>query len=207
MIELKNEKIFAEGSVRNCYIHPNEPDKLLKVMKLSLNEKRKHCGKWYKKFRPLFCFDSNLRELKAHKYLEGMSATHGRAASQHFPKCFGMIKTDLGDALCVELIHSFNDDVVIGLNKYIKAHGLNEKIKNALDDFFLFLTKNNIIISDLHIENLVVKQCNNGELAIYMIDGFGNTDFIPIANICPHFARAKIKRKIARFKKILDGFI
>ena len=62
MIELNGITPFAEGGNRICFVHPNNPDRCLKVIHKGLLTKIKKNKTWYKKFRSLESFDDNLRE-------------------------------------------------------------------------------------------------------------------------------------------------
>ena len=62
MIDLDGITPFAEGGNRKCFIHPDDPDRCLKVIHKGLLKKIKKNKPWYKKFRSLESFDDNLRE-------------------------------------------------------------------------------------------------------------------------------------------------
>jgi len=101
MIKLNDKKWFAQGANRVCYVHPDEPNKVLKIIKpWKRADVKKRQAPWYKKLRSSTCFDDNLQELKAFTWLEKK-----KSYLLHFPRCFGMVETDLGKALCVEYIY------------------------------------------------------------------------------------------------------
>ena len=62
MINLNGITPFAEGGNRMCYVHPDNPNRCLKVIHPGLLEKIKENKSWYKRFRSLESFDDNLRE-------------------------------------------------------------------------------------------------------------------------------------------------
>jgi len=209
MIKLKNKKIFSRGGNRLCYIHPDDDNKILKVLipKKSAVAKRKSAP-FYKKFRPLYCFDDNLRELQAYKTLTRKEKflckkrNNEEIIWKHIPKCFGKVETDLGLAVCQELIRSNNGNIAISFRDYINTKGFTDELKIALNELCDFFFCNMVITRDLHSHNLVIQEKENG-LHIYMVDGIGNSDLIPIANIIPFLGRGKIQRKIDRFMKRL----
>ena len=66
MINLSDAAPFAEGGNRKCYVHPNNPNRCLKVVHPGLLQEIKKNKPWYKRFRSIDSFDDNLREEKAY---------------------------------------------------------------------------------------------------------------------------------------------
>ena len=195
-IRLKDREIISEGCHRSCYLHPNDQNKILKVlMNGRCPKNRRKKSRIHKKFRPLSSFDDNLKNIKACEYLN-KKGTH---VWRHFPKCYGLVKTDLGNAMCMELIKGKDGSIAPTVHDYILKNGLTYYIRDAIEEFCLFLKDNLIITRDLQPKNLIVD--NKNEYRIYMIDGVGNSDFIPIANFSKPWAKNKIKRHIDRLMK------
>jgi len=119
---------------------------------------------------------------------------------RHFPRCFGIVKTDLGDALCQELIREEDGSIAKTLGFYLNEKSVTKEMKRAVDEFLLFLLNNMIVVRDLRTENLIVRK-KTGDLSVYMIDGIGNADFLPIADISNTWTKYKIKRKLNKFKR------
>lgn len=200
MIKLKDKKWLAQGANRVCYIHPDDPDKVLKIIKpWKMAKVKKHQAPWYKKLRSAVCFDDNVQELKALQWLE--KKEH---ACHHFPRCFGLEETDLGDALCLEYVHSGRKaGESLSLEQYLKKNGFTDEISKALDDLCVFLYQNLIVTRDLRVFNIMVRYTDNG-IVLVIVDGLGNPEFIPISNVIPKLGRLKIQRKLFRFKKRLE---
>jgi len=200
MVTLKDIAWLDQGANRVCYIHPDDPNKVLKVIKpwkRAIIKKRS--APIYKKFRPAHCFDDNLQELKALRWLEKKNN-----AFRHFPKCFGLVETDLGDALCVEYIYSGRrSGESLSLEKYLEENGFTTEIMRALDELCGFLYENLIVTRDLRSFNIMVRYTEDG-INLVIVDGLGNPEFIPVSNVIPQFGRLKIRRKFNRFKERLD---
>ena len=62
MIKLSESTPFSEGGNRKCFIHPDKPDRCLKVIHPGLLEEIIKNKPWYKKLRSKNSFDDNLRE-------------------------------------------------------------------------------------------------------------------------------------------------
>jgi hypothetical protein len=195
---LADKEIVFEGLHRTCYVHPDDKNKILKVMTLGKrpDERRKNAP-FFKKFRPLHCFDENLKDLKAYRSL----AKKSDGVWEHFPKCFGLVETDLGNAICMELIRGNDGQIAPTVFDYLIKNGLNHDIKNAINAFCSFLLNSLIVTHNLKLKNLVIKK--DIDYQIYMVDGVGNSDSIPIANFSKLWARMKIQRVIKRLKETI----
>ncbi|MFO7936265.1 MAG: YrbL family protein [Kiritimatiellia bacterium] len=203
MIELKHIKWLDQGANRVCYIHPDDPGKVLKIIKpWKRAELKRRIAPFYKRFRSVRCFDDNQQELKALRLLEKK-----KNASRHFPKCYGMVDTDLGQALCLEYVCSgWKEGEALSLEKYLHANGFTPEIMKALDDLFGFLYENIIITRDMRCFNIMVRYVDD-KINLVIVDGLGNSEFIPVSNFIPAVGRLKIQRKFNRFKNRLDRII
>ena len=199
-VKLSDREILFKGGNRLCFLHPDDANKILKVLRPEKKpELRRKQVPLYKKIRPLSAFNINLKELKAYHSLN----KKGNGIWKHFPKCFGMMETDMGSAVCQELIKEKDGSIPITLMEYIQKNGFTREIEKAMGEFFSFLLENLIVTRDLHGKNLILKK-KNGGFRIYMIDGIGNSDFIPIANVSKTWARRKITRNLKELRNKLE---
>jgi hypothetical protein len=200
MINLKDIAWFDQGANRVCYRHPDEPGKMLKVIKpWKRAGLKKMAAPWFKRLRPASCFDDNVQEFKAFRFLEKKPE-----AARYFPQCYGIVPTDLGDALCVEYIHSGDPDGrSLSLESYLQKFGFTDEIRAALDDLAQFLYRNLIVTRDLRGFNIMVRRGEQG-VRLVIVDGLGNPEFIPVSNVFPLFGKTKIRRKLMRFRDRLE---
>ncbi|WP_423170664.1 YrbL family protein [Vibrio diabolicus] len=61
-----------------------------------------------------------------------------------------------------------------------------------------YLLESRVIPSDLVMSNILVRQSGE-EITLYLIDGFGNTEFIPVSDFIPYLMHKKINRKFKKF--------
>ena len=139
MIVLSNSTPFAEGGNRKCYVHPNNPDRCLKVIHSGLLEKIIKNKPWYKKLRSKNSFDDNLREQKA--YNQKALISNDPRIWNHLARWYGMIETDVGMASETELIKNDNQ-IAETLENYLFTHGLTEEIKKSIEEFHIWLREN-----------------------------------------------------------------
>lgn len=221
MIELNDSLLFAKGGRRLCFVHPDDPGKCVKTLSPNGNPaKRRKEAVWYKKLRPLSMFDDNLRELKSFQNL----GKKGKAVWNHFPRCYGLQPTNRGDGIVTDLIRDADGSISKTVRQYIKENGKTPELLSALDEFFNLFRVEQIVTRDFLDHNLVVQ--NNvlsvqatgspcappllfpkpenlkpNTLNIYMIDGFGSAEMLPISCWFPSLCRKKVERKVGRFKQ------
>jgi hypothetical protein len=192
MINLEGITPFAEGGNRKCFVHPDNPNRCLKVVHAGLLEKIIKNKPWYKKLRSEDSFDDNLREEKAY----GQKALQKDDPDlwKHLAKWYGMTKTSLGMASETELIKNDNE-VAETLESYLFENGVTNEIKESIEEFHTWLRTHLVFTKNLIPHNLVLKK-ENDKLIIKIIDGLGSHAFFPISNYSTFFAKRYIERRI-----------
>lgn len=203
-MELNDECIFAEGGRRIVYVctynkHPNNLTKIIKITKQDDLLERKRKAKFFKKIRPLRCFDENYEDFTAYKIYEKMP----KEIYDIIPKSFGMVETNKGMGFVTELIKNYDGSNCLTLKQYIEKYGFDSKIQNAIKVLEEKMLKLCFISRELKDFNLVVKKLNENDICIYIIDGFGNQEFIPFSRWFKFVARRKIKKHMKKFLKNL----
>ena len=192
MIDLDGLTPFAEGGNRKCFIHPDNPDRCLKVIHPGLLQKIRNNKPWYKRFRSLESFDDNLREELAYK--QKALRSNNPKIWKHLAKWHGKTETSLGIASETELIKNDNQ-IAETLESYLFTNGLTDEIKDSIENFHHWLKDNLVLTKNLIPHNLVLKKENN-ELDIKIIDGLGSQAFIPFPSYSKFFAKRYVERRI-----------
>ena len=192
MIDLDGLTPFAEGGNRKCFIHPDNPDRCLKVIHSGLLQKIRNNKPWYKRFRSLESFDDNLREEEAYK--QRALRSNDPKIWKHLAKWHGKTETSLGIASETELIKNDNQ-IAETLESYLFTNGLTDEIKDSIKNFHHWLKDNLVLTKNLIPHNLVLKKENN-ELDIKIIDGLGSQAFIPFPSYSNFFAKRYVERRI-----------
>tara|TARA_B100001250_G_scaffold62564_1_gene48949 strand:+ start:74 stop:709 length:636 start_codon:yes stop_codon:yes gene_type:complete len=205
MIDLNGVTPFAEGGNRKCFIHPDKPDRCLKVVHPGLLENVIKNKPWYKRLRSVKSFDDNLRERNAYK--QKALRDNDSETWKHLAKWYGMVETTIGAASETELITNGNS-VAETLEDYLFANGLTGEITLSLKQFQVWLRKNLVLTKNLIPHNLVLKKVGN-EMIIKIVDGLGSQAFIPLPNYSTFFAKRYVERRIelmmSRIKWDLSG--
>ena len=169
--------VIGKGAERTCYQNPNDASRCIKV---SYKDNSKQAKK----------------EIKYFNYLLSK-----KASFSYIPKVYSTIDNDVYLGIEQEVILNKNGSVSNTLPDYIRDNkaslnisSLKVKILELKDN----LIDNNIIPSDLVATNLLVRETGD-DIKIYLIDGFGSTELIPLVNFFPTLGRRKINRKFDYF--------
>tara|TARA_B100001094_G_scaffold239620_1_gene235132 strand:- start:1238 stop:1873 length:636 start_codon:yes stop_codon:yes gene_type:complete len=192
MIDLNDLTPFAEGGNRRCFIHPDKPERCLKVIHSGLLDEIIKNKPWYKKLRSKDSFDDNLREEAAYK--QKAVRSENLDIWRHLAKWYGMVHTSIGMASETELIKN-NDGIAETLESYLFSKGLTDEIKDSINKFHKWLRHNLVLTKNLIPHNLVIKKEAN-EMIIKIIDGLGSQAFIPLPNHSTFFAKRYVERRI-----------
>ena len=192
MIKLNGIPPFAEGGNRMCFVHPDNPNRCLKVTHPGILKKIKQTKPWYKQLRSTESFDDNLREQDAYKQ-KALKSDNPKIWN-HLAKWYGMVETSIGIASETELIRN-NGDIAETLEEYLFRDGLTNEIKNAIEEFHTWLRDYLVLTKNLIPHNLVLTS-QEGKLKIKIIDGLGSQAFFPLPSYSNIFAKRYINRRI-----------
>ena len=180
MLYIDDSNLIGKGMDRECYTHPKDSTKCIKIT-VSGNYKQSKA------------------EISYYRMLEKRGVSLDRLAAFH-----GVIQTTRGQGLVFSLVLDYNEVVSKPLSHYLSTgtYKLYE-FKDNLESLKNYLLKERIIIRDLKSTNILFQKFrkNNGKLVI--IDGLGNNDFIPISSYISFLTRKKIIRKWTRFEHSL----
>ncbi len=192
MIKLNGIPPFAEGGNRMCFVHPDNPNRCLKVAHPGILKKIKQTKPWYKQLRSTESFDDNLREQNA--YMQKALKSDNPKIWNHLAKWYGMVETSIGIASETELIRN-NGDIAETLEEYLFRDGLTNEIKNAIEEFHTWLRDYLVLTKNLIPHNLVLTS-QEGKLKIKIIDGLGSQAFFPLPSYSNIFAKRYVNRRI-----------
>lgn len=175
--------LIGQGSERTCYHSPENP---AYVIKLSPKNRAKQTK----------------RELSYFRFLK----KHG-VPFTHLPAFGGVVKVEGYIGFEQEAVLNADGSLAENLEEYFKKHSTDSiPLKALLADLYAYMYEYNILPCDLNVTNVLVQFTKDGPKLI-LVDGIGNTDFIPLALYCKWWGRKKIARKWPRFlKKEIDPF-
>ncbi len=181
MILLNASYFVGKGLHRECYIHPDNEHRCIKVVVAGDMSESKREQSYYKLLQKRdICWDI-------------------------LPRFHGLIETNKGAGAVFDLIRDFDGEVSKTLEHYLSTKSLdsteNPGISQAISVFKQELYRQSIITMTLSPKNIMYKKTAANEGRLILIDNIGNSDFIPICNYIDSLAKKKITRKLLRFEQ------
>jgi len=181
MILLNASYFVGKGLHRECYIHPDNEHRCIKVVVAGDMSESKREQSYYRLLQKRdICWDI-------------------------LPRFHGLIETNKGAGAVFDLIRDFDGEVSKTLEHYLSTESLdsteNPGISQAISVFKQELYRQSIITMTLSPKNIMYKKTAANEGRLILIDNIGNSDFIPICNYIDSLAKKKITRKLLRFEQ------
>jgi hypothetical protein len=194
---------FGVGGRRLCFVHPLDRCKCVKVLRQ--DERRTVRVKRKGRLVPAALrreYDNNADEMAALRKLEQQL---GAEAGRHFPRCHGIVPTDRGPGLVLDLMRDADGGISRSLRELITAGLPLAELRPAFEAFGAFFLKHRIVTRQLLDHNIVARQEVGGGWTLFLIDGLGDPAWLPVARWVPALAEQKIRRNLAaawaRFEK------
>lgn len=183
MYMLSPSLLVGKGLHRECYVHPEDPNRCIKVVVSgSAAETR--------------------REQAYYRFLEKR-----KISWELLPRFYGNVDTHLGRGAVFDLIRDQNGEISKPLTHYLDhadiANLYAEQLNQALWELKHYLVREKIITMTLKAKNMVYCKTSDTGGRIIIVDNIGNSDFIPIANYLDWAAKIKIRRRFRRFESRL----
>ena len=187
MLQLTDDLLIATGRRRNCYRHPDDPDKCVKVSHLAKGRdmQARRETKYYCKYMRRGCS------------MEHLAAFHGQ------------VETNLGPGIMFDLITNPDGELSTTLGACIRGGTPIQTFEAEFKKIFDYMVKEGIIVGDFNESNILVQQRKDGSRHLVIIDGVGNSDFIKLADYSKSFRNKKLHRKwgflmrqLGRFEKM-----
>jgi len=180
MLKLEPSQLIGRGLRRECYFHPEDESKCIKIVVAGDHKE-------------------TAREQSYYRLLEKRKISWKMLARFH-----GNIDTNRGEGAVFELIRDYTGEVSRTLEHYFSANtgsDLNyQTLIRSLPLLKDYLLQWKIVTLAIKPQNIVYRQVNADEADLVVIDNIGNSDFIPICNYIDRMAKRKIKRKWHRFE-------
>lgn len=181
MIELNPTAIIGKGLHRECFIHPDDPGRCIKIVVAGNSNENRREAKYYTRL-----------------------ARRG-ISWEMLTRFHGLVQTNLGEGAIFELVRDDDGQVSNTLAHYLESEQLTalhgSVICDALAQLRAYLLHHSIITMTLKTKNILFQRTGRDSGRLVIVDNLGNSDFIPVANYSAFLARRKIRRKWRRFEK------
>lgn len=200
-IDLSNQKPFASGANRHCYRHPHDASRCLKTLRPQNIEARFQRQAWPKKLLGRARIDDNRQEQQAYSQAAIRKLERegkGQTVWQHLPRFFGTEMTSQGLANASEMIFDRDGAPGMTLEHYLKLHGFDAGIQQAVERFANWLRDTGILTRNLLPHNLVISDINDRP-ELFLVDGLGAPSIPDKLAAMPAWRNRYIDRKVRRF--------
>jgi len=211
LIKLHNiDKAFTQGGNRLCFFDPQDNSRCIKIIRPDRTpELRRKQKKFPKNLKPLSRFDENKNELME---VERIKKSVGDEAFSLIPRYFGMVETDLGSGLSLEMIRDFDGKISLSLKQYLWVNGFTSSLKKAFALFSDSWSGLGMPSRDLLLHNIVVQQTKsqNKPPEVYrlvVIDGLGWSGLPVLYYFSKVLARAKARKKIEKLEAAMANLL
>ena len=183
MLQIDKSTYIGKGRHRECYVHPEDPGKCIKIVVLGDQTE-------------------NQREQAYYARLERRNISWSMLS-----RCFGDVQTDMGPGSVFELIRDYTGDVSKTMVHYLAdadSHsGDTEAMLRSVAALKQYMLNEKIVTMTLQTKNILYQKSGPTEGKLVIVDGVGNSDYIPICNYVGLMALIKIKRRWRRFEAAL----
>ena len=176
MLQINTDPI-GKGKERACFVHPDDPQKAIKISIGSVSEQSRREIKFYQK---LVKRDGDI--------------------DPHIPRFYGLCETNLGQGLVVDLIRDQDGEISRPLNWYLAEGYPIEDFEPYLDELKKSFLQNLIIFNhDMTVGNLLFQKVSDTSARLVAIDGLGDVVALDWLDVFPSLVRRKISRRWTRF--------
>jgi hypothetical protein len=139
-------------------------------------------------------YDNNAHEKQV---LDKIFQRIGPAMTRHLPRCYGMFPTDLGPGLVLDLMRDHDGKISRSIRELISTGTSLADLRPAYDQFAQFLLDYKVQTRNLLDHNLVARRDANNHWTLFLIDGFGDSAWLPLSQIFTAMSVRRIQRRIA----------
>jgi len=190
LIRLNENDRIARSTTRDCYLHPENPDRIIKIL-------RKSPGRFQQ--------SANDQEWRSYQYLQKRFGKQ-----DFFVDCHGFVGTTLGQGLVFDCVRDFDGKVSHCLLDILTDPEYDlARVEEALGRFCRVLIEKEIPLFDLNLLNILIQVTPSGEYHPVSIDvksKFNNYEIIPLSTYIPFFSRRKVRRRCTRLMEKIRSF-
>ena len=183
MIDLTQAQFIGKGRNKQCYVHPEDPSRVVKISNPKSNPKE--LKKELREF-------TRLRK-KNRKVTEKLLV----------PIYYGTVQTNEGIGYIFDRVSKECGAQYLTLNEFIaKDRPTAGSVNKLLVKLYQDLRESAVIISELNSENILVisyDETQEKKSVFALVDGLGEGAFLKLTELHPYFARKKLYRKFQPF--------
>ena len=154
----------------------------------------------FRRFRSLKHFDDQWKEKRAYQFLVDLER---ESVWDHVPRYYGVEETDLGIGIVTELFKNEDGSFPQSLEDLLRQDE-SDFPRLAIEEFKDWLRAELFLSRNLLPHNIIVVDGPQNTQKLVIVDGIGNSEFVPISTWFKAFARRKIERRIRFFNRRVE---
>ena len=152
MINLTESLFLGKGGERNCYLHPQDDRKVIKI----IHQKGQHNNQ-------------NTLEYDYYQFLKQKKINF-----TGITKCFGWVTTNLGKGLVFERIVNYDDSMIKTFSHYAKHNIFEiEYDLKLIENLKQYVFENQIVFIDVSLSNIFCQKISENNYRLIIFDGLG----------------------------------
>jgi hypothetical protein len=196
MLLLASTKPIASGDFRDCYRHPEDEGRCVKIVRRLPDDH--HLGS-VERLLGRGVVDPNQREYNEY----WRHRTAGVPLERYFPTVHGFVETDLGKGLCLDFLTGTDGRGPVSLLDYLdgdRPAGIERDfVLRKVAEFARFCSTYGILASCDEPRNMGLLRDEDGyRLVAYDLKIRQSKEFIPMSAFLPFVRRRKIARRFDR---------
>lgn len=202
VMDLTQAMLAAAGSERDVYLHPSDKSLLVKIINRSRISEPGRKRPWHKRLQREDAhrvFISELIEYVATTVRQGLPQGNILMA-----RISGLALTSQGLGLLVERIVDARGNPAPTLERIVAQHGFGPALQGRLQAFFRDLIDAHVIFNDVSARNIVVGFNASGREGLYLVDGFGPKQLLPLYAWSKALNRRRLLRKYGELTRKLS---
>ncbi|EHK66604.1 YrbL family protein [Achromobacter arsenitoxydans] len=192
VLDLRPLAIAAAGSERDVYLHPTDTALLIKTVNWARSSQIHRKRHWYKRFQR----EGGNRVIIAEtvEYIATSTRQSAITGNSLMARIFGLVLTSKGLGLVVERIVDAHGNLAPTLKEVVARQGFNPELRRRVEEFVMALIDAHVIFNDVSASNIVVGFNASGREGLYLVDGYGSKQLIPVYS----WSKALNARRILR---------
>ena len=185
MIELTEDLYIAKGAERECYVHPQDDTKVVKIQ-----------------FNNNINRNQNDLDIYYYNYLKTKNISY-----LHIAKYYGTIETNKGIGLIFDRIIDYNGSLSKSFEDIITNKILSKTQQGfILDNLSTYLKENMIVFGDVVLSNILCQEYKKDHYRLMIIDGLGARRFGFKLWLHIHSKLFTKFRIYKQWKKLIDNY-
>ncbi|MBT8346028.1 MAG: PhoP regulatory network YrbL family protein [Desulfofustis sp.] len=188
MITLDDNSMIGRGTLRACYLHPQDETLIIKVGRAD-----RVGGN-----------DANRKEFLS---FQKINKRHDKL--DHISRCHGFVETDRGEGLVCDCIRDSSGEISQTIWNIV-VHEDACDIENILEvarTLCDYLIDKDLFLFDINLKNIVLRKGRDNNYRAYAIDlkgPYDNKEFLQLSSRITFLGRKKLKR---RSKQLLERIV